>query len=155
MAIVRKDPGEIVPRWWRRDPWWREVERWFEEPFFRLLPTRRQPYEMAWAPAIDMVEKKDSYVVTADLPGVKKEDIKISVKEDILTIQGERKVEEEVKEANYYCCERSYGAFHRSIELPSSVKEKEVKAEFKDGMLHINLPKEEKPTEKAITIEVK
>ena len=155
MAIIRRDPWEIVPRWWRRDPWLREIERWFEEPSFRALPARESPYEMAWVPSIEMMEKKDSYVVTAELPGIKKEDIKISVKEDILTIQGERKVEEEVKEANYYCCERRYGAFYRSIELPSSVKEQEIKAEFKTGLLQITLPKMEKPPEKAITIEVK
>lgn len=154
MAIIRRDSWGLIPRRGRRDPWWREMEEWFSEPFFRTVTHLEKPSERLWAPSIEMVEKKDSYVVTAELPGIKKENVKATLTDDILTIQGERKVEEEVKEANYYCCERFYGAFHRSIEMPSTVDEKKIKAEFKDGLLKIILPKTEAPPEKAKTIKV-
>jgi len=77
--------------------------------------------ERGWAPAIEVFEKEDKFVVKAELPGMKEEDIDVSVVGDTLTIKGERKAETEVKEEDYYCCERSYGSFLRSIALPSTV----------------------------------
>jgi HSP20 family protein len=153
MALIRRDPWGLIPRRWQRDPW-REIEEWFSEPFFRTVSRLERPSEKLWAPSVEMVEKKDNYLVTAELPGINKEEVKITLKDDILTIQGERKTEHEEKEANYYFCERSYGAFHRSIEMPSAVDEKKIKAEFKDGLLKIILPKTEAPPEKTKTIKI-
>jgi len=154
MPLIRRDPWGLIPGRRLREPWLREVEEWLTEPFFRTVSHLDRPYERAWAPNIEMVEKKDSYVLTAELPGIKKEDVKLSLKNDVLTIQGERKAEEEVKEANYYCCERVYGAFYRSIEMPSAVDEKKVKAEFKDGLLKITMPKTKALPEKTVAIKV-
>ena len=77
--------------------------------------------EMGWARAIEVLEKEDKFVVRAELPGMKEEDIDASVAGDTSTIRGERKAETEVEEGNYYCCERSYGSFLRSIAIPSHV----------------------------------
>ena len=93
--------------------------------------------EMGWAPVIEVFEKEDKYVVKAELPGMKEEDIDVSVLGDTLTIKGERKAESEVKEENYYCCERSYGSFFRSIALPSNINAQKIEATFEDGVLEI------------------
>jgi HSP20 family protein len=97
--------------------------------------------ERGWAPAIEVFEKEDKFVVKAELPGMKEEDIDVSVVGDTLTIKGERKAESEVKEEDYYCCERSYGSFSRSIALPSSVDAKKIEASYEDGVLEVSLPK--------------
>jgi len=86
--------------------------------------------EMGWAPAIEVFEKEDKFVVKAELLGVKGEDIDISVVGDTLTIKGERKAKSEVKEEDYYCCERSYGSFSRSIALLSNVDAKKIEASY-------------------------
>jgi HSP20 family protein len=136
------------PRWGIR-PWepsreMEEMTRRFEDilgsPF---IPTiwRRLPAEMNWAPAIEVFEKEDKYVVKAELPGMKEEDIDVSVIGDTLTIKGERKVEKEVKEEEYYCCERSYGSFFRSIALPSTVDAEKIATSYEDGVLEVSLPK--------------
>ena len=108
---------------------------------------------MGWAPPIELIEKDDKFILKAELPGMKKEDIDISVVGDTLTIKGERKVEKEEKEDNYYLCERSYGSFFRSIPLPSAVNAKKVKADYDYGILEISLTKahEVKPEKVAIS----
>ena len=134
MAMERWRPG------WGISPWrpfreLEEVKRRFEDIFGRpFLPSvwRRLPVEeMGWAPAIEVFEKEDKFVVKAELPGMKEEDIDISVVGDTLTVKGERKAETEVKEEDYYCCERSYGSFFRSIALPSTVDVKRIEASKK------------------------
>lgn len=154
MAIIKKRPSTFS-RFWAVEPFAREIEHIFQEVFGRSSVKEGKPYEMSWAPPIEVAEKKDKYIVRAELPGVGKEDIKISLKENTLIIQGERKVEEEHKDATFYCCEVNYGSFYREIELPFPVKEDRVDAEFKNGILTINLPKEEKPKGKTIPIKVK
>jgi len=116
---------------------------------------RRLPTEMGWAPAIEMFEKEDKYVIKAELPGMKKEEIDISVIGDTLTIKGERKAETEVKEEDYYCCERSYGSFFRSIALPSTVDADKIKASYEEGVLEVTLPKAVKVKPKKIALSAK
>jgi len=136
------------PRWGIRS-WepFRELEdmtRQFEDFFRRPLHPaswRRLPVEMGWAPPIELIEKDGKFIVKAELPGMKKEDIDVSVVGDTLTIKGERKTEKEVKEEDYYLCERSYGSFFRSISLPAAVDAKKVKADYDDGILEITLNK--------------
>lgn len=108
----------------------------------------------AWRPAIDMYEEKDRIVVKAELPGVRKEDLALSLTEDILTIKGERKYEKEEKRENYYRLEGSYGTFQRALQLPRSVKSDAVAAEFRDGVLKITLPKSEESKTREIKINV-
>jgi HSP20 family protein len=154
--------------WWRPGwgirPWrpFREledVERRFDELFNRpYLPRlwRRLPVEeIGWTPTIETFEKEDKFVVKAELPGMKKEDIDVSVVGDTLTIKGERKAESETKEENYYCCERSYGSFFRSIALPSSVDAKKIEASYEDGVLEVSLPKAAEVKLKKISVSAK
>lgn len=95
------------------------------------------------APSIDIFEEGDDVVVKAELPGMKKEEIEVSLTEDSITISGEKKMEEKVEKKGYYRHERSYGSFARSFILPSEVRPDEAKAEFKEGVLEIRVPKTE------------
>jgi len=152
------------PRWW---PWRalremeEEIDRAFEEAFGRRAwPTvwrRWRPVieTRGWAPAVDMFDKEDKLVVRAELPGVKKEDIDVSIVGDTLTIRGERKVEEEVKDEDYYCCERAYGSFYRAISLPTDVETSKVEARYKDGVLEVTLPKAKEAKPEKIEVKVK
>ena len=105
-----------------------------------------------WSPRADIEETNDAFVLHADLPGVQKNDVKITMKENVLTISGERKYQDEKKKKNFHRMERSYGGFQRSFALPTTVKSNDIKAEFKDGVLSVTLPKadEVKPKEIAI-----
>ena len=121
----------------------RELEEWerqFDDLFGR--PMLRWPtMEKGWMPAVDVFEKDDQFVVKAELPGMKGEDIDVSVVGNTLTIRGEKKTETEVKEEDYYRSERSYGSFHRSILIPSTVDASKITADFEDGVLEVTLPK--------------
>ncbi len=109
----------------------------------------------AWAPAVDIHDTGEGFVVTADLPGVKKEDIVIDLKDGTLTIKGEKKFEEKVPKENYIRIERSYGRFVRSFSLPNNVDAEKIKATFNNGILDLQIPKKEEAKPKQITIDVK
>ncbi|MDE1921599.1 MAG: Hsp20/alpha crystallin family protein [Candidatus Omnitrophica bacterium] len=130
----------------------------FDDDFFFGLPvlpmTERQPGTGAFYPALDVIEEKDQYILKADLPGMKKEDIKVSVENGILTIEGERKSETEHKDKQVYRVERSYGRFVRSLNLGSTVDSNKIRAAYKDGVLQLNVPKSEDAKPKAIDIQV-
>jgi HSP20 family protein len=102
-----------------------------------------------------MFDRADKVVVKAELPGLKKEDIEISVAGGVLTIKGERKVEEEVKDEDYYCCERFRGTFYRAIQLPTDVETEKIEANYADGILEITLPKVPEVKPKKIEVKVK
>jgi HSP20 family protein len=108
-----------------------------------------------WMPAVDVAEGDNDYVVKIELPGVNKDDVKITLESNILTIRGEKKAEKETKEKNYHRIERSYGSFQRSFTLPTSVKNDKIDAEYKDGILSITLPKAEEAKPKQIEVKVK
>jgi HSP20 family protein len=107
-----------------------------------------------WAPSVDVSETDGEYQIKAEIPDVKKEDVKVTLEDGVLTIQGERKHEKEEKGRKYHRVERSYGSFARSFTLPDLVDEENVKAEFKDGVLSLQLPKSEKAKPKAIEVKV-
>jgi HSP20 family protein len=107
-----------------------------------------------WNPALDVYEDKDNVIVKAELPGMKKEDIEVSLHNGALSISGERKSEEKFQEAEAYRSERFVGRFHRSVTLPSEVKGNEVKAQYKDGILTVTLPKAEAAKPKQIEVKV-
>ena len=107
-----------------------------------------------WAPLVDITEDDKEYLIKAELPDVKKEDIKLTVDEDVLTITGERKYEKEEKGKKYHRVERAYGSFMRSFTLPEDADGAKVSAECKDGLLKVHLPKSEKAKPKSIEVKV-
>jgi HSP20 family protein len=107
-----------------------------------------------WAPTVDIAETAEEFQIKAELPEVKKEDVKVAVDQRVLRIEGERKQEKEEKGKKFHRVERSYGSFLRTFTLPDNVDEGNVKAEFKDGVLNVRLPKTEKAKPKAIDIKV-
>jgi HSP20 family protein len=116
--------------------------RQFTEEMDRMFgPAPRAATEVAaWAPAIEMKEKEGKLLVTAELPGVKKEDVKVHIDSDMLVVEGERKEEKEEKREGYYHSERSYGKFYRSIQLPEGAKPDLTAAAFNNGVLEITIP---------------
>jgi HSP20 family protein len=130
-----------------------EVNRVFDS-FFDMRPYARRSEDSGWYPEVDIVEDKDKVVVNVDLPGIEKEDIKVSVHDNTLTIKGERKAEKEEKDKNYHRVERVYGTFCRSFSLPSMVDGQKIKAAYKNGVLSIDLPKAEEVKPKEIPINV-
>jgi HSP20 family protein len=139
----------------------RELEE-IGERFSRLfgqIPARRDTGREAltvadWVPRVDIIEDDHEYLIKAEIPEVDKKDVKVTVQEGVLTIQGERKQESEEKNKRFHRIERSYGTFVRSFFLPEDVQEDKLKAEFKDGMLLIHLPKAEKAKPRAVEIAV-
>ena len=107
-----------------------------------------------WMPTVDISETEGEYLIKAELPEVRKEDVKVTVENGVLTLQGERRQEKEEKGKRFHRVERSYGSFVRSFTLPESVDESSVKAEYKDGVLNLHLPKSEKVKPKAIDVKV-
>lgn len=107
-----------------------------------------------WSPAVDIYETQQEIVVKAELPDLKQEDIQVSVDNDRLSIRGERKFESEVKRENYHRVERSYGTFSRSFSLPPTVDQEKIRADYKNGVLTVNLPKREIAQTKQINVEV-
>ncbi len=113
-------------------------------------------YENAvWMPLTDITEDKDNFILKLDLPGVSKEDVKISFNDGQLSISGERKQEKETKESKFHRVERVYGRYYRSFTLPSQIKTDKIDAEFKDGQLTITVPKAEEAKPKEIPIKIK
>ena len=108
-----------------------------------------------WSPRVDIVEDDKEILVKAELPEMKKEDVKVEVDQGVLTVSGERKMEKEEKNKKYHRIEREYGSFVRSFTLPPEVVADKVNAEFKDGMLMVHLPKNGKTSPKAVEIKVK
>ena len=130
-----------------------EIDRLFESPLAEFA--RSAQMLSGWAPVVDLFENKDSFVVKAELPGMKKEQIEISLHEGALLVSGERKREEKSKPGETYREERFYGKFHRSIALPKPVAADQVKATYKDGVLTVTLPKTEEVKPKQIEVVVK
>jgi HSP20 family protein len=108
-----------------------------------------------WSPVCDIYETDNEIVVKAELPEVKKEDVHVSIENNLLTIRGERKFSEETKKENYHRVERSYGEFTRSFTLPNFVDSNKINAEFKDGMLRVTMAKREEAKAKQIEVKVK
>src|SRR5438045_6945211 len=107
-----------------------------------------------WTPLADITEDDREYVIKAELPELKKEDVKVTVENGVLTISGERKFEKEEKNKKYHRVERSYGSFVRSFALPDLADANKVKAEFKDGMLTVHVPKSERAKAKQVEVKV-
>jgi HSP20 family protein len=130
-----------------------ETSAWpsFRWPAFRARPAAEA---VAWFPEIDVFEKDNRLVTKIDLPGMKKEEVKVEVTDGHLAISGERKTEAEEKKENFYRCEREYGSFYRAVPLPEGVKLEDVKATFSDGVLEVSVPLPAKPEAKARKVEI-
>lgn len=132
-----------------------EMNRLFDRFFGKeLWDEDEQLSQMNWFPVVDIKENKDEFAVFAELPGMKKEDVHITFSDGKLVIEGERKKEQEEKEANYHRVERSYGKFCRTFQLPSGIQANKIAADFKDGILKIKLPKSEEVKPKEIEVKV-
>ena len=140
---------EIAP--WRRRGLARRVSDDFWNDFFVDMPLSESRFE--WAPTVDVSESDGSVVVKAELPGMESNDIDVDLTGNILTIKGEKKVEEEKKDGErVYCRERFYGTFQRSFRLPAGVEGDNVEANFKNGVLTVTVPKSEESKYKKIEI---
>jgi HSP20 family protein len=107
-----------------------------------------------WSPPVDIAEDDKEYTIKAELPGMNKEDIKVTAEGGVLSITGERKVEKEEKHKKYHRIERSYGTFTRSFTLPEGASSDKISAEFKDGVLKVHLPKDEKAKPKPVEVKI-
>jgi HSP20 family protein len=137
----------------------REMERSFNrlERLFGRIPGNGEREAMTiteWSPCVDISEDDKEFLVKAELPEVKKEDVKVTVEENVLTIRGERKAEKEEKGKKYHRIEGSYGSFERSFTLPETADASKISSQFKDGVLTVHLPKNPNAKPKAIEIKV-
>jgi len=117
-------------------------------------PTRDSGLFSGWSPALDVHDEKDDFVVLVELPGMKKEDISLTIHDGALTVSGERKQEREQSEGHSFRSERYFGKFQRSVTLPAAVDASKVKATYKDGVLTVHLPKAEEAKPKQIAVNV-
>jgi HSP20 family protein len=132
----------------------RDFDRLFGD-FGLRLPTFEGMPDVDWMPELEVFERDGRFIVRADLPGMKKEDVKVNVQENMLILEGERKVEEEVKKDNFHRTERTYGSFFRSLPLPEGVKLDKVDATFKNGVLEVTMPIEaEKKAAKNVEVKI-
>ena len=129
-----------------------ELDRLFESPWAELARTSQ--LLSGWTPALDVHEDKDNFVVQAELPGMKREEIDVSLHDGALSISGERKAEKKYEEAEVYRTERFFGKFQRTVTLSTPVAADKVKAQYKDGVLTITLPKTEAAKPKQINVNV-
>lgn len=145
MALVRWDPAREV------DSLQGEVNRLFDS-FFGSGPKNGNGALRRWIPSMDLVEADDDLVLRADLPGMSEDDVQIEIKDNVLTVSGERRSEHEDKQESFYRAERSFGHFARSLTLPEGVDPDSVQATFDNGVLEVRVPKpaERKPHRVAI-----
>ncbi|MDD2352616.1 MAG: Hsp20/alpha crystallin family protein [Candidatus Caldatribacteriota bacterium] len=146
MDLIRWEPRE-------------NLMRSFFDDFFDIMNrpggNKRRRWEEGgiWSPSTDLIDKKDKLIARIELPGVEKKDVKISLSENNLTIRGEIEKDKETKKEDYYCCERAYGTYSRTISLPTEVDQDKIKASFKNGILEITMPKKPEKKPKEISIE--
>lgn len=144
MSIMKWDP-------------WREIEGMVDRYTKAVGWPRGGEESLAstdWSPRVDIAETDEEFLIKADIPGVEKGQVKVSVENGVLTIQGERKAEKEEKNKTFHRMERFTGYFMRRFTMPENVASEKIKAEFKDGILQLHLPKTEKAKPKAIDIHV-
>ena len=150
MTIVRWQPFRDLASLQER------MNRVFEDSFRGIDRPKDDDWALggSWAPLVDIYERDGNLELKAELPGVDHKDVDVRIENNVLTLKGERKVDHEVKRDNYHRVERAYGAFTRAFTLPTTVDTTKVKADFKDGVLRIVLPKREESKPKQVQIEV-
>lgn len=148
MSVIRWDPFKNINTLQER------INRLFDDAFPRTATDQEDLSVCAWRPLVDIYETDDGVIIQADLPGVKKEDVSVEVKDNLLTIQGQRFIESAVEEERYYRRERSCGTFQRSFTLRSAVAPESIKASFKNGVLTVQVPKPEEEKPKKISVSI-
>ncbi len=146
MNIVRWTPLRDMTRF--HNPF----NRFFDDDFFMPSQENDELAMTSWNPVVDIYDNDNTIIIKAELPGMNKKDIVIDLKDRVLTLKGERSFENEAKDENYYKRERCFGKFHRAFTLPAGLKADKIKADFKDGVLKIDIPKPEEEKPKQITI---
>ena len=145
MAVVRWDPFRDLNMLQDR------MNRMFDDAG-RTWRTDEPAATTTWSPAVDIFETEGEIVVKAELPGMERKDIALNLENNVLTVKGERRFTKETKDDNYHRIERSYGTFSRSFSIPATVDEEKIRADYKDGVLKIVLPKKEQAKPKQIRI---
>ncbi len=150
MTLVRRHRNDIAP--------WNallEIENRFNRFFGESLSTSDDPSLSgnAWAPSLDLSESEDAYVIEADIPGISKDDVRLEVQDNVISLKGERKNEKKDENNNgYHRIERRYGSFQRSVQIPGGFKSQGVEAKFENGVLRITLPKPDERKPRVITV---
>lgn len=145
MAIIRWDPFRDLVTLREK------MNRLFEDYY----PARTEEKDMVagtWAPSVDIYETENELVLTAELPGIKEDDIEIKLEDNTLTIKGDRRFEKETKEENYHRIERSYGSFLRSFTLPAYIEQEKIEAEHENGVLKIAMPKKQESKSRKVKV---
>jgi len=148
MTIVKWDPFRNVAALQDR------INRMFDESFSSTDDIDDDLSMCAWKPTVDIYETDEAIILKAELPGIKKEDVSVEVKDNILTLKGERIEDKEIMEGSYFRKERCFGTFSRTFNLQHRVQPDKIKAKFKDGILEIEIPKPEEEKPKQITVNV-
>ena len=144
MTLVKFHPAHDLMRM-------RQMDRLFNNFFSRSFSDDDYP-EIDWSPSVDIMEKESEYFLRAELPGLNKDDVKITLQDNVLTLKGEKKEEVKEENKNYHLCERKHGKFLRSFRIPTPVETKKIDASYNDGILTISLPKTEEAKPKEIEI---
>jgi HSP20 family protein len=142
MSVTRWDPFQDLL----------SIQDEMNQLFGRVFGQQSGPGQRAWAPALDIAERPDAYLLTVEVPGVKPEDLDITLEGGVLTVQGERRFQDESTDQQWHRVERRYGAFRRSITLPSQTQADKIEASFEDGLLHITVPKTDAAMPKRIEV---
>lgn len=148
MTIVKWDPFRNVAALQDR------INRIFDESFSRTADLEDDISMSAWKPSVDIYETDEAIILKAELPGIKKEDVSVEIKDNVLTLKGERIEDKEVKEESYFRKERCFGTFSRAFNLQHRVQPDKIKARFKDGILEVEIPKPEEEKPKQITVNI-
>ena len=151
-ALVKREEMQPVSPFAEMEQYF---DNFFRNPFSMLahpLMSQGMPRMMEMSPSVDIFEDGDEVVVKAEIPGVKKEDLDVTITDNSLTISGEKKQEEKVEKKDFHRVERSYGSFSRSFRLPENVNGSKAKANFKDGLLEVRLPRTKEAKQKKIEI---
>ena len=146
LSIIRRDPLRAL------NSFQEQFSRFFDDPYFRTAGN--DSALTAWSPAVDIYETEQELVLRADLPDIAEKDIDVRVENNMLTIRGERKFEKNVSEDNYLRVERAYGSFSRSFSLPNTVNTDQIKADYRNGVLNVTLPKREESKPKQVKVSV-
>lgn len=148
MAIVKWDPFRDVAALQDR------INRIFSESFGRSRDIDDEVSLYDWRPPVDIYEAADGIVLKVELPGVNKDEVSVEVKDNVLTLKGERLLDPEIEDDDYYRKERSFGKFNRSFSLQEPIKPDLIKASFKDGVLMVEIPRLEQEKPKQVTVNI-
>ena len=153
-ALTRREPFRELERFEEdMDRLLGRSLRWFDWPLYTL--TRPLTMYRAYLPPLEIFERDGYTVIRLEVPGMRMEDIDISVSDGLLTIKGEKKMEEEIKEENYVCSERVYGSFHREVSIPEGIDTSKVSATYESGILEVSLPEIEEKEQHKIEVKAK